>query len=156
MCKGNKIITSWSWIGACISIPIVVAGFLASYFGAELTWGEFVIIPFIVTAILNIRHEYSFSEKNFAIERKRLLSKHIVPAEEIQQIEVFTTKSGTWIVIKKAGAPDILPYADRKDLLLYRLKNRRTSYLIPLQWGERDKALAILREFYSDKIVIVS
>lgn len=156
MCKGNTIITSWSWIGVFISVPIVAIGILAAYLGADLTWGAILIIPFVITFFLNTKHEYSFSETGFALERKRLLSKHTVLTGEIRQIEVFATKTGTWIMIEKTGAPDVPPYANRRKLLLYHLKNRRKSYLIPLEWGERDRALAILRAFYPDKIVGVS
>lgn len=49
MCKDNTITTSWSWAGAVAAAFFVIGGFLATSLGIRLTWGEIILIPFILT-----------------------------------------------------------------------------------------------------------
>lgn len=152
MCKDNTIITSWSEIGAVISGFFLIGGIIASLLGAHLTWGEITIIPFVVTFFLNGKRYYCFADSALTVRSR--FRKKTVPVEEIKQIDIFGTKSGTWIVVELNGAPAIAPKASRKEIFSYYLQNRRKSFLIPLQWGERDKALEILRKCCPHKMVM--
>ena len=154
MCKDNTIATSWSGIGAIIGILIIGGGIIATMLGAHLTWGEIIIIPFILTFFLNKKHKYCFTD--FGFTRQWMIRKHTVSAEQIKQVDVLATKSGTWIVIELHGAPTIPPKVSRATILSYSVLNRKKSFLLPLQWGERDKALEILRNCYPQKIIILS
>lgn len=154
MCKGNTISTSWSRIADLVLVLFVIGGFIATWLGARPTWGEVMIIPFILGYILSTNWNFSFLDSGFTLKRRFL--KQSISAEQIKQIDVFGTKSGTWIVIEINGAPDISPIVSRKAIMTYYLKNYRKSFLIPLQFGERDKALEILRSCYPQKVVIVS
>lgn len=154
MCKGNTIATSWSWIGAIVSIFIISGGIIVSTFGVHLTWGEIMIIPFVLSFFLNKKHHYCFTDSGFTVHW--MICKQIVSAAQIKQVDVFTVKSGTWIVIELNGAPPIPPRVSRTSLLSYYIQNRKESFLLPLQWGERDKALEILRICCSRKIMIHS
>lgn len=154
MCKDNTIATSWSGIGAIISILIIGGGIIATMLGAHLTWGEIIIIPFILTFFLNKKHRYCFTDFGFTMQW--MIRKHTVSAEQIKQVDVLATKSGTWIVIELHGAPTIPPKVSRATILSYSVLNRKKSFLLPLQWGERDKALEILRNCYPQKIIILS
>ena len=152
MCKGNTIITSWSWVAAWIALIFLTVGILATGAGAQLTWGEIIFIPFVFGLFLNKKHYYFFSDSGFTV--KYLFSKTNVTKEKIQQVDAFETKSGTWIVIKLHGAPEIASWAGRKELIGYYLRNRKNCFLIQLRWGERDKAMEILRESFPDKIMV--
>lgn len=154
MCKDNTITTSWSWIGAIISIFIISGGIFATMVGTHLTWGEIVIIPFILTFFTNRKHCYCFTDSGFTLQR--MIRNHIVPVEQIKQVHVVSTKSGTWIIIELNGAPPIPTKINRATILTYSIHNRKEIFLLPLQWGERDKALEILRICYPQKIIILS
>ena len=152
MCKDNTITTSWSWLGVITAAPFLVGGLIAESLGADLTWGQIVIIPFILTYFLNEKWLYCFSDSGFFV--RSFHCKHTVSAEEIKQIDVLKTKSGTWIVIELNGAPAITSALGRRDIISYCLRNYRKSYLIQLQWGEREQSLKLLRSCYPDQIVI--
>lgn len=154
MCKDNTITTSWSEIGAIIGFLIIGCGIIVTMVGVRLTWGEVIIIPFILTFFLNKKRVYCFSGSGFTMQW--MFHKHTVLAEEIKQVLVHTTKSGTWIVIKLNGAPSVPSKVSRVTLLSYSVRNRKESFLLPLQWGERDKALEILRVCCPQKIKILS
>lgn len=147
MCKDNTITTSWSWLGAIAAAPFLVGGLIAESLGADLTWGQIVIIPFILTYFLNEKWLYCFSDLGFFV-------RSTVSAEEIKQIDVLKTKSGTWIVIELNGAPAITSALGRRDIISYCLRNYRKSYLIQLQRGEREQSLKLLRSCYPQKIII--
>ena len=151
MCKDNTIIVSWSWVGVLVGMFFIAAGVIATRAGVTLTWGEIIIIPFVLTFFLNKKRHYSFTESGSTV--KWILCKRTILEEDIQQIDVFETKSGTWIVVALKDAQDIVSWAGRKELLIHYLQNRGRCFLIPLQWGERDKALHILRECYPTKII---
>lgn len=154
MCKDNTIITSWSGINVFISGFLIIGGIIASSLGADLTWGEITIIPFILSFFLNKKRYYCFADSGFTVQR--MVLKHTVSAEKIKQIDVFATKSGTWIVIELNGAPPFPPKVSRATILSYFMQNRKESFLLPLQWGERDKALEILRICCPQNIIILS
>ena len=154
MCKDNTIITSWSGINVYISGFLLIGGIIASLLGADLTWGEITIIPFILSFFLNKQRYYCFEDSGFTVQW--MVLKHTVSAEKIKQIDVFATKSGTWIVIELNGAPPIPETVSRAAVLSYSVLNRKESFLLPLQWGERDKALKILRSCCPQKIIILS
>lgn len=132
MCKDNTITTSWSWLGV-IAAAIFVGGVIAESLGADLTGGQIAIIPGILVFFLNEKWLYCFSDSGFFVQRFHF--KHTVSAEEIKQIDVLKTKSGTWIVIELNGAPAITSALGRRDIISYCLRNYRKSYLIQLQWG---------------------
>lgn len=154
MCKENTISTTWSWISAIFSIFILATGIIVSTFVEPLTWGEITIIPFIWSFFLNSKQHYCFTDSGFTF--KWIIRKNMVPVERIKQVDVFSTKSGTWIVIELNDAPPIPPKITCATLLFYAIKNRKDSFLLPLQWGERDKALEILRICCPQKIIILS
>lgn len=154
MCKGNTIITSWSRVNAFICIFLIAGGIIATFLGADLTWGEIVIIPFVLSFLLNKKCYFCFTGSGFTVQW--LFRKHTVSEEEIKQIDVFGTKSGTWIVVELNGASTISPRISRTEILIYCLRHLCKSFLIPLQWGQRDKALEILRMYYPHKIVMAS
>lgn len=148
MCKDNTIITSWSWLGAIVGIPIIFGGIVATMFGADLTWGEIMITPFILFFFLK-KQCCSFSDSGFTVQW--FLFKHTVSADKIKQIDFFETKSGTWIVIELVGAPPVDPMASRSAIISYYLRHLRKCYLLQLQFGERDKAFALLHECFPHK-----
>lgn len=154
MCKGNTIITSWSWIGPYIAGPFIVAGIIATSFGLKLTWGDIVFVPFILTFFLNKKRHYCFEDSGFTMNW--LICKQVIPIERIKRIDVLGTKLGTWIVVELNDAPDYTLSADCADILVYYLRHYRKSYLIPLQWGEHDKAVAMLRKYFPQEIIIIS
>ena len=140
MCKDNTITTSWSWLGLYAVAPFVIGGLIAESLGSVLLF------------FLNEKWLYCFSDFGFFVQRFHC--KHTVSAEEIKQIDVLKTKSGTWIVIELNGAPAITSALGRRDIISYCLRNYRKSYLIQLQWGEREQSLKLLRSCYPDQIVI--
>ena len=146
MCKDNTITASWSWISAFFVGLFVLGGIIATSLGADLTWGEIIIFPFLLTFWLNKKSSYRFEDSVFTV--RRMVCNHTISAEEINQIEVMGTKSGTWIVVELIGAPTIACKASRMEIIIYCLRNYRKSFLIPLQWGERDNALEILRKYF--------
>ena len=152
MCKGNTIEISWSWIGAIASILMIGGGIIATMLGAHLTWGEIIILPFLVTFFLNRKHRYRFTDSGFTMQW--MIRKRIISAEQIKQIDVLTTKSGTWIIIELHDAPPLPSQASRAALFYYSVRHRKESFLLPLQWGERDQALDIIRVCCPEKIKI--
>lgn len=152
MCKDNTITTSWSWLGLYAVAPFVIGGLIAESLGSDLTSGQVMIVPCILLFFLNEKWLYCFSDFGFFVQRFHC--KHTVSAEEIKQIDVLKTKSGTWIVIELNGAPAITSALGRRDIIYYCLRNYRKSYLIQLQWGEREQSLKLLRSCYPDQIVI--
>ena len=154
MCKENTISITWLWLAAIFILSILVAGIFVSTFIVALTWGEIMIVPFVLSFFLNSKQYYCFNDSGFTF--KWLIRRKIVPVEQIKQVDVFSTKSGTWIVIELNEAPPISSPITRKTLLLYAMKNRKHSFLLPLQWGERDKVLKILRVCCPQKIIVLS
>ena len=154
MCKDNTIVISWSWIGAIIGLIFLGGGIIATWFGIHLTWGQIVFLPFILTFFANHKHRYTFTDSGFTEEW--MIRRRTVSVREIKQVNILSTKSGTWIVIELYEAPPLPRKGDPVAIFSYCLRNRRKSFLLPLRWGEREKALEILRGCYPQKIVIVS
>lgn len=154
MCKENTISTTWSSLGAVFIFIALASGIIASNFVEHLTWGEITLVPFILSFFLNSKQDYCFSDSGFTF--KWMFRKKKVTVEQIKQADVVSTRSGTWIVIELNGAPPVPIEKTRVTLLLYAIKNQNSSFLLPLQWGERDKALEILRICCSQKIMILS
>lgn len=152
MCKDNSITSSLSWVSAFVVATFLLGGFIASSLGADLTWGEVVIIPFIMTFFLNKPRCYRFTDSGFTV--KRIFREHFISAETIRQIDVFSTKSGTWIVVELFGSPTITLAASRLEILSYCLQHPRKSYLIALKHGECDKALKLLQKYFPQKVHI--
>lgn len=152
MCEDNSITTSLSRFSVVVVAPFILGGFIASSLGAELSWGEVVIIPFILTFFLNKPHRYCFADSGFTV--KWIICKHFIPTETIKQIDVFGTKSGTWIVVELNGTPAIALDASRLEILSYCLQHQRKSFLILLKHGEYDKALELLQKYFPQKVHI--
>ena len=150
MCKGNTIITSWSKLGACIAFPVIIILILVC---KDWTWGEISLIPFIILFILNGKHCFYFTDSGFTTRWE--IFKRMIPKEDIQQIDVYATKSGTWILIRLHGTQEITAGASRMELFFYYLRNLRKSFLIPLEWGERDKAVELLCQSFPHKVVMM-
>lgn len=152
MCKDNSITSSLSRVGAFVVATFILGGFIASSLGADLTWGEVVIIPFILTFFLNKPCHYCFADSGFSV--KWILRKRFISAETIRQIDVFGSKSGTWIVVELYGTPAIALAASRLEILSYCLQHQRKSFLILLKHGECDKALELLQKYFPQKVHI--
>lgn len=153
MCKDNTITISWAWIGSIVSLMIIGCGIIASSLGARLTWGEIIIIPFGLTFFANKKCCYCFTDSGFTIQW--MFIKHTVLAENIKQVNVVATKSGTWIIIELMGAPSFFPKASRIAAIAYSINNYRKCCFLPLRWGERENALEIFRIYCQQKIVII-
>lgn len=153
MCKENTITTSWAWLGAIVGLMIIGCGIIASSLGAQLTWGEIIIVPFVLTFFLNRKCRYCFTNSGFTIQW--MICKHTVLAEDIKQVNFVATKSGTWIVVELMDASAFPPEVSRIAVITYFIKNHRKCCLLPLQWGERDNALEIFRICCPQKIVII-
>ena len=149
MCKDDSITTSWSWVSVFVFAIFAAGAIIATSLGIHLTWGEIVIIPFILSFFLNKKCYYCFTDSGFTVQW--LFFKRTISADKIKQIDFFGTKSGTWIVIELIGAPSIDPRTSRKAIISYCLRHYRKSFLLGLQWGERDKALILLRRCFPNK-----
>ena len=154
MCKDNTIITSWSWVGPYILGLCVVGGYIATLLGAKLTWGSVMLFPAVLTLFLNKKCHFRFVDSELTVNW--LFFKHVIPFESIKCINVLDTRLGTWIVVELNDAPDLTLSPDCTKILIYCLMYYRKSYLIPLQWGERDQALDLLKRNCPLVSVIVS